>query len=189
MRKIEKESTEMSKFDHQVVNEYLENLGAKLGASEFHGLVTGYLSANNSATAAKRLSLFSEWLNIIIDTQSAEVAQVLYTDTLDSLHEYSDFDFRILLPDDDEAITERSKALSAWCTGYLSGFGSAGRFEQADLSKDVVEAFTDLSNIAGLSDDVPEGEENEADLMEISEFVRISVLVIYTECGDKKVSH
>ena len=179
----------MSKFDHQVVNEYLNGLGAEIGASEFHGLMTGYLSANSSTTAVKRRGLYTEWLNTILDATSAEVAETLYQDTLESLYEYADFEFRILLPDDDELIAERSKALSTWCNGYLSGFGSAGRFEQADLSEDVSEAFSDFSTIAGLSEEVPDSEDNETDFMEITEFVRISVLVIYTECGDKKVSH
>ena len=41
----------------------------------------------------------------------------------------------------------------------------------------------DLASIAAMTDDVPEGEENEADLMEIVEFVRVSTLLIFAETG------
>jgi len=57
------------------------------------------------------------------------------------------------------------------------------------LSDDVIEAFADFSRIAGLTETVPDGEENESDLMEICEYVRISVLLIFTECGGAKPVH
>ncbi len=176
-------------MNHQTLEEYLKDLGVDQNAAEFHGLMTGYLSANRQTTANKRLGLFEEWLDTRLDSSAADIPEKLYATTMESLGEYSDFEFRILLPSDDDSITARSSALSKWCAGFLSGFGSAGRFEQADLSQDVSEAFGDFSSIAVLADDVPEGEDNEADLMEIIEFVRISVLLIFIECGENKQVH
>ncbi len=179
----------MDQMNHQTLEEYLDDLDVDQDAAEFHGLMTGYLSANRQTTQSKRLSLFEEWLDTRLDSSAAEIPEQLYGATMDSLDEYSDFEFRILLPSDDKPITRRSCALSKWCAGFLSGFGSAGRFEQADLSKEVSEAFGDFSSIAALSDEVPEGEDNEADLMEIIEFVRISVLLIFTECSENQQVH
>ena len=52
-----------------------------------------------------------------------------------------------------------------------------------NLGEDATEILTDFARIAGISDEVTDGEENEVDLMEILEYVRISVLLIFTECA------
>lgn len=183
----------MSKVENRPIAVLLENLEVETGASEFHGLMTGYLCAKTSSSAGERVELYREWLELDVCGQELKTIDELYLHTEESLGEYSDFEFRILLPDDDSSISQRSKALSQWCTGFLSGFGSAGRFSQADLGEDVAEAFIDLSKIAGLAQEVsqgvPESEDNEVDLMEICEYVRISVLVIFTECGGAKSNH
>jgi hypothetical protein len=58
----------------------------------------------------------------------------------------------------------------------LSGFGAA------KSSGDVMEALSDFERIASLRETVEESEENESDLFEIIEFVRVSVLLIFAEC-------
>lgn len=179
----------MTVFDHNSISLLLSELSVEIGSSEFHGLMTGYLSANTKSSSGERLGLFEEWLGTRAEADGVAVFEKLFIDTLESLGEYSDFEFRILLPDDETSISERSDALSRWCTGYLSGFGSAGHYEQADLGDDENEAFADFSKIAGLADEVPDSEENETDLMEICEYVRISVLLIFTECGGSKSVH
>lgn len=179
----------MTASDHQTIGQFLSEQGVKITSDELHGLMTGYLCANTKSSAGERLALFEEWMAVGVDSAGAALLEKLFTDTLESLGEYSDFEFRILLPEDETSIARRSEGLSRWCTGYLSGFGSAGQHEQADLSDDVTEAFADFSKIAGLTETVPDSEENESDLMEICEYVRISVLLIFTECGGAKPVH
>jgi uncharacterized protein len=179
----------MNRFEYETITGILSKLGVEVGAPEFHGLMTGYLCAKTNSSAAERLELYREWLDT--DVQGPDVAAIdeLQQETEESLGEFSDFEFRILIPDDESTVAERSKALSEWCTGFLSGFGSAGQFSQVDLGEDIVEAFADFGRIASLTEEVPEGEENEVDLMEICEYVRISVLLIFTECGGAKPTH
>jgi uncharacterized protein YgfB (UPF0149 family) len=179
----------MTAFNHQAIVQFLSEQGVEISSSELHGLMTGYLCANSKSSARERLGLFELWMDAGVDSGSAALLEKLFTDTLESLGEYSDFEFRILMPEDETSITLRGEALSRWCTGYLSGFGSAGQHEQADLSDDVIEAFADFSKIAGLTESVPDSEENESDLMEICEYVRISVLLIFSECGGAKPVH
>jgi hypothetical protein len=62
-----------------------------------------------------------------------------------------------------------------------------GRFQQADLEKEVAEVMGDFAQISKLTDEVPEAEENESDLMEISEYVRMSALLVYTECTKRSI--
>ena len=179
----------MGEIDCDVISQILSAHNIEIGAPEFHGLMTGYLCANINSTADVRLGLYQDWLKAGVDTSEMEIFEKLYRDTLESFEEFSDFEFRVLVPNDDMSIATRSLALSLWCLGFLSGFGSAGRYDEGSLGEDVTEALTDFSKIAGMAEDVPDGEENEVDLMEISEYVRISVLLIFTECGGSKLSH
>lgn len=179
----------MSAFDHQAISHFLSEHDVEISSSEIHGLMTGYLSANPTLSPDQRQDLFEEWMDARVSRRKVSLLEELYSATLESLGEYSDFEFRTLLPEDESSIAERSNALSRWCSGYLSGFGSAGRYDQAELADDVKEAFADFSRIAGLAEEVPEGEENETDLMEICEYVRISVLLIFTECGGARQVH
>jgi uncharacterized protein len=176
----------MNEFDFETIDRIMSVNNTGIDAPEFHGLMTGYLCAHTNSTADQRRGLYQGWLESSVSSGELEVFEKLYGDTQESLDEFSDFEFRVLVPDDDMPITTRSLALSRWCSGFLSGFGSAGRFSEASIGEDVIEALTDFTKIAGLAEEVPDSEENELDLMEISEFVRISVLLIYTECGDSR---
>ena len=179
----------MSVIDCDAISQILTAHNAEIGATEFHGLMTGYLCANINSTADVRLGLYQDWLEAGVDTSKIDILEKLYSDTRESLGEFSDFEFRVLMPNDAMSIAERSLALSLWCSGFLSGFGSAGRYDGGSLGEDVTEALTDFSKIAGMAEDVPDSEENEVDLMEISEYVRISVLLIFTECNGSKLNH
>jgi uncharacterized protein YgfB (UPF0149 family) len=179
----------MNRFNYETIARILNDLGVEVAASEFHGLMTGYLCAKTNSSAPERLELYREWLDKDVQGQDVTSMDKLQQESEESLGEFSDFEFRILLPDDETTMAERSKALSEWCTGFLSGFGSAGQFSQSDLGEEVVEAFADFSKIASLAEEVPDGEDNEVDLMEICEYVRISVLLIFTECGGAKPTH
>ena len=183
----------MSRNKNDVITRLFDDQGVETSAAEFHGLMTGYLCAKTNSTAGERIELYREWLDSDIKGQELQTLEELYRNTEESLGDFSDFEFRILLPDDDTMISRRSSALSEWCAGFLSGFGSAGQFNQVDLGEDVTDAFADFSKIASLaqevSDEVSDSEENEVDLMEICEYVRISVLVIFTECGGAKPAH
>ena len=66
------------------------------------------------------------------------------------------------------------------CSGFLSGLGEFGN-RLVELEGLTNEALADLARIAALTDEVPEGEDNEVDLVEIEEFVRVSVLLIFSE--------
>ena len=90
-----------------------------------------------------------------------------------------------MIPADDEGITERAESVSLWCSGFLSGFGESGRQLDAADASDVKEALQDIGRIAVMSEEVTEGEENESDLTEIVEFIRISTLLIFAETESK----
>ncbi len=177
----------MNEFD--AISQFLSVHNTEIEAPEFHGLMTGHLCANVNSTTDVRLGLYQDWLEAEVGRSEIDILEKLYDDTRESLGEFSGFEFRVLVPNDDMSIATRSLALSLWCSGFLSGFGSAGRYDEGSLGENITEALTDFSKIAGMAEDVPDSEENEVDLMEISEYVRISVLLIFTECAGSKPIH
>jgi len=172
-------------MNYKEVSSRLSECKVELHAAELHGLVTGWLCAG--AVPAEAAGALPEWLGEEVTDESlpiltAEMAQATLVELQDV-----EFGFRMMLPDDESSITERQQSISHWCGGFLAGFGTAGRFQQSELPEDTTEIFTDLARIANLDDEIPDDDENETDLMEISEYVRMSALFVYTECASKAV--
>ena len=91
-------------------------------------------------------------------------------------------DFALLLPGDDELIEERIDALGAWCGAFLSGVGLSGALTQSQsMSDDMRQALYDLSEIARITIDDDDGSLEHA-FVEVCEHVRLSALVVATEC-------
>ena len=98
-----------------------------------------------------------------------------------------DFGFQLLLPDEEQDINHRRVGLSDWCRGFLTGFGLTGRFQQSELSDEVQELLRDFSQISQVEDDMPEDDDNESDLIEITEYVRMGAIMTFTDCATKAV--
>lgn len=172
----------MPVFKH--FQDQLTSYGIDLHPSELHGLLMGYLCAvKKQSKRDGRVSVYRSWMDDELPAEMVDLLEEAFNEGLENLEEFSDFDFKLLLPDDDASIGERAAGVGLWCSGFLSGFGETGRQLDVNEKSDVHEAMRDLASIAAMTDDVPEGEENEADLMEIVEFVRVSTLLIFAETG------
>ena len=171
----------MSKFS--AFQDELAVSGMDMHASELHGMLVGYLCAAKGATDEQRAALYRNWLGASPSGELTKMLEGTSEQSIEALGEYADFDFRLLMPADEEPIRDRVKAVGLWCSGFLSGYGEAGRHDhlEGDGAANVKEALQDLARIAAMTEEVPEGEENEADLLEIEEFVRVSTLLIFAE--------
>ena len=69
----------------------------------------------------------------------------------------------------------------------MSGFGVTGRYQESELSEEIREVLTDLAKISALDVEVPNSNENEGDLLEIIEYVRMSAIMLYLESTKKSV--
>jgi yecA family protein len=176
--------TEITPIDHPQLSELLHDLGALLGAAEVHGFLVGQLATG------KRFSR-SEWLRAA--NEQADLSQSpdeiagdrlydLYRATLVSLQS-GEFSFQLLLPEDDEPLSERVENLGQWCQGFLTGFGMAG--SKLKIDSELAEALRDISAIAqvGASDDDAQ-ESSETDLFSISEYVRLTAVEIFLNHND-----
>ena len=169
------------------VSEKILPLKIELEAAEIHGLITGWLSAGAKWAGSEQNDALAHWFGAdAVTSELKSLVSSLAKATLADLQD-AEMTFQLLLPDDDTSIAIRQKNISHWCNGFLAGFGTSGRYQQSELVEDVAEVFRDLARIAGLDDDIPDDDENETDLMEINEYVRMTALFVFTECASKPV--
>lgn len=164
------------------VQRVLSARGVGQSAAEIHGAVTGWICAGARWEEDARNRLVTEYLGLGQTDSLQAVLDRLHTHAIAGLEDDT-FAFRLLLPDDDASLNERSAAAGDWCRGFLAGFGMAGRFREEELPAEVSEIFNDIARIAMLSEEVPDDDDNEADLTEIIEYIRMSAVMVFTECA------
>ncbi|PPU77608.1 MULTISPECIES: YecA family protein [Xanthomonas] len=148
-------------------------------AAELHGGLCGWLSGGGADGA--------DWLARIL----AEPSQMAPKQggALDQLRQATvmqledrDFAFELLLVEDGAPLSARTDALFDWCRAFLGGFGLAAQQHPA-LTEEGEEALQDLARLAqASSEDFDAGEEDDAALAEIEEFVRVAVLLLHGDC-------
>ena len=86
------------------------------------------------------------------------------------------------MPGDDVALARRAEALVEWCRGFLGGVGLAGIGSKREaLSAEAREIVEDFGTIAASNFDYADEDEDETALSEVLEFVRVGVLLLYSE--------
>lgn len=171
----------------------LFEVDAMFGASESHGALCGMICAQGATDAAQWM------LHVLGERESASKSLQQVGKLLMQLHQVtmaqmndSDVEFDLMLPDDNESLEARIEALGSWCQGYVYGLAAGGVTEDSDLPEDSKELIKDILEIsrAGYTvddeDDSDSGDESvydedEAAFMEVSEYVRIGILLIYEE--------
>lgn len=158
-------------------------------AAEAHGALCGMLCARGTVE-------LSEWVDHVVGEQE-QGSELLH----DVVHKLSDLhqstlemmndataEFRLLLPDDDEPLPERVDALAAWCQGFVYGLAAGGITEESELPEDTDELLKDMIEISRARHDADDEEAEETDAnddevayMEIEEYVRMGVLLMYEE--------
>ncbi len=176
-------SSQSSKLNFSSAQAVLTTENIQSHASEFHGVLTGLVCAGYTFEEHSYLGMLNDLFNngevfpsavkVIIKQMYSE----LWSDIIDD-----DYAFQLMLPDDDESIVERGHALGSWVQGFNLGFGLQQKNSPV-TSSEVKEVLTDFSEIANLSDEMEEDEDTEQAYFEISEYVRISALLCFTELG------
>jgi len=169
--------------DYDLVNDALIRSECEQDAAEQHGQLCALICLLESITA-------EQWLDIALpggdknDALLAETRSILTevyeatTQTIDA----EDFDFQLLLPDDDAALSIRLQGISHWCQGFLMGITHAGITDIEKLASNLPEIVRDFVEISRAeSFDIEGSEEDEASYLEISEFVRMGTLLFRVE--------
>ena len=168
-----------------------EDLGANIDAGEVHGYVAGWIAAGATivtmgTTDDPLLVSLADYLDVSFSDYQFDVMQDVAQFTLEQI-DAEDLSFVPWLPGDDTDINLRRNTLSAWSQGFISGFGRSGLHQQADLSEEVIELLEDFVKISVVDEPLTASEENESDLFEISEYVKMGALFMRGEFREKTV--
>jgi uncharacterized protein YgfB (UPF0149 family) len=166
--------------DYAACRDALERVEADLGAAEFHGTACAMLCTRPDPQP-------DAWVDEIVVTehrpQSRNWLLPLSESVEDSRRAFNDgnYSLQLLLPDDDVPLDERSRALSDWCSGFLFGLGLAGAGVTEALSDDAREVVVDLTEFTRIDAEDDGSQSAEKAFLEIVEYVRVGVLLIYEE--------
>ncbi|MFO1369038.1 MAG: UPF0149 family protein [Marinagarivorans sp.] len=157
-------------FEHWA--DFLLQIGAISGASEFQGFLVGLQVNGENLDEAAWHTEVARFLDIDMLPKTPE--QLAGLGALNAMvsHTLKDAEYRfhLLLPDDALPMNARLEALAQWCQGFLCALGHAG----AEGIKH--EGLDDLAQIAQLDASADETEENEVYFAELVEYVRVVVL-------------
>lgn len=176
-------SSQPSKLDFSSAQAIITTENIQSHASEIHGVLTGLICAGFTFEEQNYIGMLNDLFNngeVFPDAVKVVIKQMyseLWADILDD-----DYAFQLMLPDDDDSIVERGHGLSNWVQGFNLGFGLQQKNSPV-TSSEVKEVLTDFVEIANLSDEMEEDEDTEQAYFEISEYVRISALLCFTELG------
>lgn len=149
----------------------------RIDPAECHGLLCGMLCANPTLTTESWLAVTHH--EIPQNQATLDELRLLFNVTLQQL-DSDDFELNLLLPDDDQALYERTEALGLWCQGFLAGLGLAGFDSMDELTGETREFLDDVSQIARIGFDTRDGDESdEQAYAEIVEYLRIGVLLFH----------
>ncbi len=180
---------------YSIINTIVVRSDAGLSAAQAHGMASGMLCANEHSQSTQWLTELFRNAAPIADEDKAVLVD-LFEETR-SLLASDDFEFDLLLPADDDCmdaggrathgavadalLSEQVEALTYWCQGFLWGVGFT--HATSDLSKEAKEILKDIVEFTKL-DTEAEGEDDESDFMEITEYMRSAVLLLRSELND-----
>ena len=156
---------------------------APVQAAEAHGALAGALAGDARFDAGS-------WVDDVLGGEGRDESTLHARNLLETLVEETqaalagpDMEFTPLLPDDDEPLERRVKALAEWCAGYLYGIGSGGFTKAAGmLPEPVDEVVRDFGEISRAAIDAEEtAESNENSYAEIVEYLRAGAQLAYEE--------
>jgi yecA family protein len=171
------------------LEELLYRIDAAMGAADAHGALCGMICARGTIE-------LSEWVDHVIGEQEqgnellhdvVHKLSELHQSTLEMMNDATG-DFKLLLMDDDDPLAERVETLAAWCQGFIYGLAAGGIKEGSELPEDTAELLKDMIEISRAGHDVDDTGVEESDdnddeeaYMEIEEYVRMGVLLVYEE--------
>ncbi|MBQ0745254.1 MAG: UPF0149 family protein [Marinobacter sp.] len=153
--------------------------------SELHGALCGRLAAGSRIEEDEWLAMVCEHMGL--PESAAEEADDLsafmneaYERALVFLKS-ADMSFHPLLPDDDYAIDQRLEALVAWIRGFLEGMALSAGESLGEAPDEIRELIEDMVAISQVSEDQEQDQESEQQLVEITEYIRLGALAVFTE--------
>jgi uncharacterized protein len=162
----------------------LRAAGLACAAPTAHGLLSGCLVADASLSGTRLEQALGERHPPAGHDEAAfhRAIESLRLQVLRALND-PDLGFDLLLPDEDEELELRAQGLGQWVDGFLGGLGQTPRVGGLKPSPETAEILRDFAQIARIEAE-PEPEASEASeqaLAELSEYVRVGVMLLADE--------
>ncbi|WED42877.1 YecA family protein [Legionella cardiaca] len=165
---------------YQTFVDTISVLALPISGSELHGIMCGYLAAgaNNEGEAYLRALMVKNKKDDAVRAAALAIFDVFLISQQQLVN--FDFEFQLLLPDEQESLIARAQAFGEWCEGFTQGITMAGiSYEQLqeDESQEALQHILEFAQLDYESLEVDE--EDEKALVEVSEYARMAVLRIY----------
>ena len=170
------------------IKEMLLEINTVCDVAESHAMACGMLVAN---TSADKMSWVKQVMGEV-DEENIPPANTIkalgeWFDDIKNQLQDSNLRFELCLPDDDAPLPQRVAALQEWCRGFLLGVAMSGANDFGNMPTDTRELLTDFSRIGAEEEfDLEAADEAEISYADISQYVRIGVLLINEELQPMK---
>jgi len=166
---------------------YLQQIEMSSSLAEAHGIFTGILcSSQFDLETDKQDYLWFDLLDLKIDEQNALALEAksevnnFYFYVLQCLLA-EDLDFQLAINEND-AIMDRIDDFSVWVESFLYGLALNPASQTVLKSEQIKDFIADLIKISRAKEfDLQTDEEDEAALFELTEYVRMGVLLVFEE--------
>lgn len=164
--------------DYSMMQQLLQSKLPDFTPAALHGLITGLLSSGAPDIDEDDVATL---LQVDLESVAAQLVARLIANTREQLQQ-TDFSFQLLLPLDDERLSQRVVALGNWCEGFTAGFAAGFTLPESSLGAEGRESLADIGQFANLSEEtIAEQDEDEADYMELVEYVRMAVITLFQQ--------
>jgi uncharacterized protein YgfB (UPF0149 family) len=170
-------------IDYEEFAEQLAAAHVEFSGAEVHGLFCGlFCGGSEDAVGQLYAELFQSGSESDVAVRECcDTLDLLLTETQSEIDEGS-LGYTLFLPDDERPLSERARALADWCQGFLYGVGMVGLVDESELSSEANEALHDLTEITRMDlDSLGGDEEEEASLLEVTEYVWVATSLIREE--------
>lgn len=166
---------------YSTIQALLNEMEITTTAAEVHGQLCGMLSSGVFDRATAYIQELIDTVDLMAFEKQIKQLITLVDISLKQLTSAA-FEFQLLLPDDEEPLQDRAKALSLWCQGYSDALLNSEVNIDSLAHEEVKEAFFHFSEIATIDYTYSTvTEEDEIAYTEVYEYVRMAAMMLYAE--------
>lgn len=170
--------------DYAQLSNDLAILELNLDSSELHGMVTGLIVGGASKQAEAYLRTLTMSKSGAQYHQGMNALFSLYTITHTCLFNF-EFNFQLLLPDDDVALEHRLLAFINWTQGFLQGLDMSGISLEDFESEENIEVLQHLEDFADMDiENIEASEQDEQAYLDVTEYVRLAVMQLFCDLNE-----
>ena len=173
----------MQDYDYDDVSSALERMGVAADGSECHGSISATACMNGDSGFKLWFESYLEEMQDALNEgdalakETSDLMQALYLKVCHQLQN-GEFDYDLLLPDDDVDLEIRTEAMAHWCQGFLMGLRYSGVTDFNSFTGELGEIIDDITEISQVSvGQLDYSEEEEKSYTELVEYLRAGVML------------